>query len=125
MQELTISSCEPVATGVVAFELKDSRGRALPPWSPGAHVDVHIDDTTVRQYSLCGDPEESEVWRIAVLRQDLGREGSKLMHESAAVGKRIRVSNPRNNFPLAVFGHFLTSSFIRKKKRTADYHSHQ
>ena len=33
----------------------------LPPWEPGAHVDLRLPDGKVRQYSLCGDPGISEL----------------------------------------------------------------
>src|SRR3954470_4674155 len=57
-----------VADDVVELELA-AAGQDLPPWQPGAHVDVHLADGMTRQYSLCGDPAASDRWRIAVRRE--------------------------------------------------------
>ena len=40
----------------------------LPPFTPGAHVDMHLPGGLVRQYSLCNDPEGATCYRIGVLR---------------------------------------------------------
>ncbi|MEU6145578.1 PDR/VanB family oxidoreductase [Streptomyces sp. NPDC047081] len=81
------------------FTLTASDG-PLPRWEAGAHIDLVLDDGMVRQYSLCGDPDDSGAWRIAVLREDEGRGGSRFLHERVGVGSRIPVRGPRNHFPL-------------------------
>ncbi|WP_308014954.1 PDR/VanB family oxidoreductase [Nocardia coffeae] len=72
----------------------------LPTWEPGAHVDVILGPDLVRQYSLCGDPQARDTLTIAVLHEEVGRGGSTLVHEKVAVGDRLRIRGPRNNFPL-------------------------
>lgn len=72
-------------------------GEDLPSWEPGAHIDVEIRSGLIRQYSLCGDDAG---WRIAVLREENGRGGSRYLHDHISVGDTLRVSEPRNNFPL-------------------------
>lgn len=67
---------------------------------PGSHVDVSIPGGKVRQYSLCGDPDDASVYRIAVKREDRGRGASKWIHENFKLGDVVLVSTPRNNFPL-------------------------
>ncbi|WP_199506304.1 hypothetical protein [Geodermatophilus sp. TF02-6] len=37
-----------------------------------AHIDLELCTGTVCQYSLCGDPGNRSVWRIAVLRDPAG-----------------------------------------------------
>ncbi|WP_307846729.1 PDR/VanB family oxidoreductase [Actinospica durhamensis] len=88
------------AVGVVSLTLGAVDGGALPPWSPGAHIDLHLREDLVRQYSLCGDPEDRAHWRIAVLRETGGRGGSVFVHDELAVGTALSVSAPRNNFAL-------------------------
>ncbi|GIE82433.1 ferredoxin [Actinoplanes philippinensis] len=95
-----ISALLPVARGVVALDLRSADGRELPAWTPGAHVDVHLAAGLTRQYSLCGDPGDRSVWRIAVRRQDTGRGGSRHVHERLSVQDVIEVGEPRNHFPL-------------------------
>jgi vanillate O-demethylase ferredoxin subunit len=41
------------ARDVCSFELVAVDGGALPPFTAGAHIDVHLDSGLVRQYSLC------------------------------------------------------------------------
>src|SRR5690348_4159232 len=86
------------AAGVRSFELVMMGDRALPSWSPGAHIDVLMPGME-RQFSLCGAPD-AETWRIGVLNEPAGRGGSAWMHERVSVGDVLRVRGPRNNFPL-------------------------
>ena len=66
------------AERIAAFELRGPDGAALPPFTPGAHVDVHLPGGVVRQYSLCGDPADASRYVIAVLLQE--GPGSRAMH---------------------------------------------
>ncbi|MGH8869961.1 MAG: PDR/VanB family oxidoreductase [Actinomycetes bacterium] len=88
------------AAGVVGLDLALPSGLALPPWGPGAHVDVELPGGLTRQYSLCGDPAEPERWRIAVLREPDGRGGSRWLADELGVGSTLRVRGPRHNFAL-------------------------
>ena len=81
---------------VVVLDLAATGAASLPLWAAGAHVDVHLPDGVVRQYSLCGTPGPR--WRIAVLREPDGRGGSAWLHGNATVGARLPVSRPRNHF---------------------------
>ncbi|MGN6782751.1 MAG: PDR/VanB family oxidoreductase [Marmoricola sp.] len=90
--------------GVVSVELEPDQApaqsrEALPPWSPGAHIDVHLPGGLVRQYSLCGTPDSAS-WRIAVLREPDSRGGSRAVHELLRPGQLLDVVGPRNNFEL-------------------------
>ncbi|MFF5032315.1 PDR/VanB family oxidoreductase [Nocardia salmonicida] len=93
--------------GVLSFVLTDPGGAPLPPWAPGAHVDVVLPDGVVRQYSLCGDPANRDSYRIAVLLEDQGRGGSAWMHEKVRPGTLLEIREPRNNFPLAPAASYL------------------
>jgi vanillate O-demethylase ferredoxin subunit len=88
-----------VATDVCSFELVDIDGGGLPRFSAGAHIDVHVGETYIRQYSLCNDPEEAHRYAIAVLREPASRGGSVAMHQLEE-GAVIEISEPRNHFPL-------------------------
>lgn len=98
--DLTVVHRTSVADNVAEFELRRVDGLALPPWEPGAHIDVVLDDETIRQYSLCGDPDDRDTYRIAVLRQEDGRGGSRRIHDVLDVGANVRLRGPRNHFPL-------------------------
>jgi ferredoxin-NADP reductase len=97
---LTVSGRTDRTPDVVVLELSAADGADLPPWAPGAHVDLLLPDGMVRQYSLCGDPADRSAWRLGVLREPDGRGGSAYIHDRLAVGSAIRVRGPRNHFPL-------------------------
>jgi ferredoxin-NADP reductase len=95
-----VSRIVEVADGVKTIEFRAVDGSELPPWTPGAHLDVVVRDGVERQYSLCGDPSYRQSYRIGVLRDDLGRGGSLSLHTELAVGSRIRLRGPLNHFEL-------------------------
>ena len=88
--------------GICSYELVDLAGLPLPPFEAGAHVDVRIEGVGVRQYSLCNDPAERHRYVVAVQRDDHGRGGSRTLHERVRAGDLLRISAPRNRFPLAL-----------------------
>ncbi|MFJ6569554.1 family 78 glycoside hydrolase catalytic domain [Streptomyces sp. NPDC091292] len=79
----------------------------LPPWRPGAHIDLLLDGGTVRHYSLCGDLQDRSAWRIGVLRVPDSRGGSAHVHTELRTGTRVRVRGPRNTFLLRPAGRYL------------------
>jgi ferredoxin-NADP reductase len=100
---LTVADRRVVAhdQDVIALTLT---GEHLPRWRPGAHIDIHLPSGLVRQYSLCGDPETPDCYRIAVRRIPDGGGGSIEMHD-LTVGARVTTHGPRNAFPLTVPGY--------------------
>jgi vanillate O-demethylase ferredoxin subunit len=84
---------------IVVLDLAASDGRELPSFEAGAHIDVEIRPDLRRQYSLCALPASPCVYRIGVLRDPHSRGGSAAMH-ALDVGARLRISEPRNHFPL-------------------------
>lgn len=97
---LRVDGLDEPADGVRVLELRRPDGGELPPWTPGAHVDLELDEGLVRQYSLCGSPSDRDRWRVAVLREPEGRGGSSWVHDKLAVGDTVAVRGPRNHFPL-------------------------
>src|SRR4051812_32918955 len=71
---------------------------SMPPWQPGAHIDVVLRPDLVRQYSLCSDPDDPTHYRIAVLREMEGRGGSRYVHDCLRPGETLTIRGPRNNF---------------------------
>lgn len=98
--ELIVSSVSLVAENIVAIELRDPEGDELPPWEPGAHIDLVLPSGNVRPYSLCGDTADLTSYRIAVLREAKSRGGSEEIHDTGLVGKRVGVRGPKNRFVL-------------------------
>lgn len=88
------------APDVVLLSFRHPRRPELPVWKAGAHVDLHLPDGPIRQYSLCGDPRDRTRYRIAVKRERSGRGGSNWIHDTLCVGDVVHCSAPRNNFAL-------------------------
>ena len=95
------------AEDVAALTLHELEGQPLPHWEPGAHVDLIIDGVATRQYSLCGDPNDHDTWRLGILRDANGSGGSLYVHDQLHPGDIVRIRGPRNNFPLAASPHYL------------------
>lgn len=98
--DLLVESKRPVADGVIVVTLRDPRDAQLPPWQPGAHVDLVLRPDLVRQYSLCGDPNDRTALQVAVLREPEGRGGSRYVHDELPERSILRVRGPRNHFSL-------------------------
>jgi vanillate O-demethylase ferredoxin subunit len=87
------------AADVKSFELVAADGQRLQPFEAGAHIDLHLGDGLIRQYSLINTTDTDGSYRIAVKLEPASRGGSERMHRIAE-GDVLSVSLPRNNFPL-------------------------
>ena len=97
--QLRVRSITYLAEAINGYELVDPRGRDLPRFAPGAHIEVRAGGF-LRRYSLWNDAAERRRYCIAVLREDASRGGSRYLHENVRVGDIVEVSTPRNDFPL-------------------------
>ncbi|MGY4766437.1 PDR/VanB family oxidoreductase [Kribbella sp. CWNU-51] len=97
---LRVKSHQQVSSGVTELVLVADDSSELPSWAPGSHIDVQVRPGLVRQYSLCGDPEDRSQWRIAVLREPASRGGSAALCERVQPGDVLTATGPRNHFPL-------------------------
>ena len=91
---------EDMAPDLARYEFEAPDGAELPPFEPGAHVDVVIAPEYRREYSLAGDPADRSRYVLGVQREAQGRGGSALMHRAFREGRRVFISPPRNHFPL-------------------------
>lgn len=99
--EVLVQRRQQEAEGVISLELVPTHGEQLPPFTAGAHIDVHIPVVSmVRQYSLCNAPRETNRYVIAVQQDPNSRGGSIGVHQYIQEGQRLQVSLPRNHFEL-------------------------
>ena len=96
---VVVARKRPVAEGVVSLELEAVQGQ-LPTFQPGAHIDVHLPNGLVRQYSLVNGPGELRRYVIGVKREPDSQGGSSCLHDVVREGDVLAISEPRNNFPL-------------------------
>jgi ferredoxin-NADP reductase len=95
------------AGGVLILDIAAAEGGALPSFEPGAHIAVRCADDQVRHYSLSGPPAACGYYRLGVKVEAQGRGGSEWIRANATPGRRLRISAPRNNFPLVEGGGYL------------------
>ncbi len=95
-----VAARQDEALDICSLDLVPVDGSALPAFSAGAHIDVHLPGGLVRQYSLCNPPGETQRYRIAVLRDAASRGGSATVHDQLQVGTVLDIGAPRNLFEL-------------------------
>lgn len=83
------------------FVLKPVLRDMFPDAKPGDHVIVLLPNGMRRNYSLCSDPANGSRWEIAVLREEKGLGGSKLLHDAVREGDTLFVTHPQSAFALA------------------------
>lgn len=107
LMELRVRHVKWEADGVHSLTFVDPAGKDLPAWTPGAHLEIELPSGLVRQYSLCGDPNDRCRYKVAVLRDPAGRGGSAEIHDTVLTGKVLKVRGPRNRFELAYAGNYI------------------
>lgn len=107
MLELLVRAVKLEASGVLSYQLSNRDGSELPAWTPGAHIDLVLNNGLVRQYSLCGDPSDRTTYLIAVLREPKSRGGSQYLHDNQLVGRTLNIRGPRNHFGLEISPSYL------------------
>jgi len=100
MLDVVVTARTNEALDICSYVLSAVDGGSLPAFTAGAHIDVHLPGGLIRQYSLCNPPGERDRYQIGVLKDPGSRGGSQCMHEQIHVGERLRISEPRNHFPL-------------------------
>lgn len=88
------------ARDVMTLELRAIGGGQLPPFEPGSHLDLHLPNGFMRQYSLTNDWRERDRYVISVGRAADSRGGSSYVHSNIRAGAQLKIGTPRNNFPL-------------------------
>lgn len=98
---LTVTHKSQVADDIYMFELRDSGGGELPPFSPGSHVAVTTPTGQKRRYSLCNDSTERDRYVIAIKREKTGRGGSLSFTTEVKEGDTVQVDAPANEFEMS------------------------
>jgi ferredoxin-NADP reductase len=103
--DLVVSDLRAETPQIRALRLARPNGEPLPSWEAGAHVKVRLPDGGERSYSLIessGDTAAMKrplAYRLGVRLEEASKGGSRYMH-ALAVGDRVSLAPPTNNFPL-------------------------
>ena len=100
--DLQVRSVRALARDILGIELAAADGRPLPGAQAGAHIDLHLPNGLIRQYSLTHTPGTATQasYQVAVGLDAHSRGGSSWIHDKLRVGTTLRVSAPRNLFAL-------------------------
>lgn len=98
--DVTIHQIHQHNPNILSFELVNVDGSPLPAFKAGAHIDVHLSEGLIRQYSLANCSSEQQRYVIGVLKDPNSRGGSEYIHTQLQCGQRLRISEPRNMFAL-------------------------
>ncbi|MEL7468855.1 MAG: reductive dehalogenase domain-containing protein [Pseudomonadota bacterium] len=101
-----VAEVEAMTDAISKYEFRALDGTPLPEFDAGAHLDIAVSPGFFRQYSMSGDPADRSKYQIAVLREDDGRGGSKLLHRIFHQGRKVFISRPINHFPLVEYASF-------------------
>src|ERR1700751_2962203 len=98
--DVVLSEVESAArdTNVYAFRRPD--GGKLPPYKPGAHIDIHLPNGLIRQFSLPNPSPDPDSYVVAIKLDAASRGGARYIFDEGKVGDALQIGAPRNNFPL-------------------------
>jgi ferredoxin-NADP reductase len=97
---MRVAAIHYAANEINIYELRRPDAATLPAVEPGAHIDVHLPNGIVRQYSLVTTGPTLSAYLIAIKRERASRGGSAFMHDKLRVGQLLEIGGPRNSFPL-------------------------
>ncbi len=95
-----LTKIEDVARDTKLYTFQRVAGGPLPAYKPGAHIDLHLPNGLVRQFSLVVPSSNPDSYVVGVKRDAASRGGSRYIIDEMKVGAEIKISAPRNNFPL-------------------------
>lgn len=98
--QVIVDAMSRQGASTVGISLASVDGTDLPPFEAGAHVDVHLPNGLIRQYSLAGSPRTTRRYQLGVKKEPHSRGGSLYAHEQMRVGQQLTISTPRNLFQI-------------------------
>jgi vanillate O-demethylase ferredoxin subunit len=98
LREMRLTAIRYAGHLVNTYEFAPLDGAPVRHRGPGTHIDLEVQEGCLRQYSLVELRDDAYV--VAVQRERASRGGSTHLHDTARVGDRFRVGDPRNLFGL-------------------------
>jgi ferredoxin-NADP reductase len=98
--EVRLTEVETAARDTKVYTFRRPDESRLPPYQPGAHIDIHLPNGMTRQFSLLNPDPDPASYVVAIKLDPASRGGSRYIFEKLKVGDTLKISAPRNNFPL-------------------------
>jgi tetrachlorobenzoquinone reductase len=99
--DVRLDAIETVARDTNLYTFRRPDGGRLPPYKAGAHIDIHLPNGLMRQFSLVNPDPDPESYVVGIKLDAASRGGSRYIFDELRVGHTLKISAPRNNFPLA------------------------
>ena len=99
-REMRLVAVRYEAQDTNSYEFEPLDGGILEPVQPGSHIDVHLPNGMMRQYSLVTAEGERRSYVVGIKKDQASRGGSRFIHDQLKVGTVLKIGGPRNNFPL-------------------------
>lgn len=99
LHDAVICETEVLANDTKLFRVRPTRPADWVRAGPGSHIDVNCVGEATRQYSLF-DLDETGYYTFAVKCSSRTGGVSDTLHKTGAIGTILRISKPRNRFPL-------------------------
>src|ERR1700678_197509 len=98
--DVQLAAVESVARDTNVYTFRRPDGDRLPPYKPGAHTDIHLANGLIPQFSLLNPADNPESYVVAIKLDAASRGGSRYIFDDLRTGHALKISAPRNNFPL-------------------------
>ncbi len=100
LTDMRLTAIRFAARDTNLYEFRRPDGASLPGIEPGAHIDIHLPNGMMRQYSLVTAEGDSSTYVVGIKRDRASRGGSRYVHEYLGVAEILKIGGPRNHFPL-------------------------
>jgi ferredoxin-NADP reductase len=98
--DVQVKDIENVARDTNVYTFARPDGGRLPGYKPGAHIDIHLPNGLIRQFSLLNPDSDPDRYVVAIKLDAASRGGSRYIFDELRVGHALKIGAPRNNFPL-------------------------
>ena len=87
-----VTAIEEVARDTKVYTFARVDGAKLPAYAPGAHIDLHLPNGLVRQFSLVVPDSNPDKYVVGVKRDAASRGGSRYIIDEMRVGDQIKIA---------------------------------
>src|ERR1019366_8246963 len=79
--DVRVTDIETVARDTNVYTFRRSDGGRLPPYKPGAHIDMHLPNGLIRPFSLLNPAADPESYVVAIKLDAASRGGSRYIFD--------------------------------------------